>query len=349
MEQLVLLVEGKLKEIFDEERKRSTCHQFQAECIDIMEKFVMGPGKRLRPLSLLLFFIGGGGKIEEQKNIIRTACAMELLHDSTLAHDDIMDEDETRRNAPTIVKTFYDKYIERNKEDVKTEKFLFISRGTTYASSLAIMTGNILYSMAQQLCLESGTNVAEMLLELFSVLNYGQILDMSGLNTVEEYNLNIIMKTAIFFKTTAAIGLTLAGRSEHDIELGKEWGEHFGIAFQMRDDLLDIDPLNGKLRKMGSDIKEGKKTAVVWTALKEGVLGKEEKEFVEGILKLNEKAFDNQEAFTKFLNILRGKPSEIVRQEIKEHHQKALDALKQLQLKEDGFSSLKQITDLLLH
>ncbi|EDS89325.1 bifunctional short chain isoprenyl diphosphate synthase, putative [Entamoeba histolytica HM-1:IMSS] len=326
MEQLVLLVEEKLKEIFEEERKRSTCHQFQAECIDIMEKFVMGPGKRLRPLSLLLFFIGGGGKIEEQKNIIRTACAMELLHDSTLAHDDIMDEDEMRRNAPTIVKTFYDKYIERNKEDVKTEKFLFMSRGTTYASSLAIMTGNILYSMAQRLCLESGTNIAEMVLELFSVLNYGQILDMSGLNTVEEYNLNIIMKTAIFFKTTASIGLTLA-----------------------EDDLLDIDPLNGKLRKMGNDIKEGKKTAVVWTALKEGVLSKEEKEFVEGILKLNEKAFDNQEAFTKFLNILRGKPSEVVRQEIKGHHQKALDALKQLQLKEDGFSYLKQITDLLLH
>lgn len=308
---------------------------------------MLGPGKRLRPLSTLAFFIGSGGKLEGREDVMRVACAMELMHDSTLVLDDIMDEDEMRRNSPTVVKTFLEKYKSK-KEDVKTEKFLFTTKGTTYATSIAIMIANIMYSMSLKLGLQCDVRIGQMLMELFKGLNYGQIIDMSTITTVEEYYLNIMYKTAIFFQITAKVGLIMGERSENDMKLGDEWGKHFGIGFQMRDDLLDIDLKNAKCRTVGSDIKEGKKTCLIWTALEEGVLSDEEREFIKGTVEMDVKVFEDEETFEKVISILRGKPSQIVKENIVEHHRQAISALEELHLTEDVFVFLKKLTDLLL-
>ena len=117
----------------------------------------------------------------------------------------------------------------------------------------------------------------------------------------------------------------------------------------MRDDLLDIDPQNGKLRKIGSDIKEGKKTSVVLKALENGVLSSEDQSFIQNALQLNEKLFENDEMVSKFLEILRGKPSQLIKELIHQHYQLAITALEELHLSDVAFNFLKDLTNLLLH
>ena len=348
MQQLKQQVEQSLKQIFTEEKQRYNDHPLQIECLEKLEQFVLGDGKRLRPLSVLAFYLGTGGSLEGRDDVMRAACAMEMIHNATLVHDDVIDEDETRRNSPTIVKTFFDKYKEEN-EDIETKKFLFISRGSTYATGISIMLGNILGTIPLRLCCECGKEIGDYAMDLYNVINFGQVLDMTHLNTFEGYLQMIQKKTVIFFETTAKIGLTLAKRSQEEIEKGIQWGKHFGIAFQMRDDLLDIDPQNGKLRKIGSDIKEGKKTAVVLKALEENVLSVDDHSFIQNALKLNDKLFDDEEMVNKFLEILRGKPSQLIRELIQEHYNLAIKALEDLHLSDVAFEFLKNLTNLLLH
>nr|BAN40214.1 geranylgeranyl pyrophosphate synthetase, putative [Entamoeba invadens] len=350
MEVLRAEVESVLKEIFVEERAANSHNAVQSEAIDVMENFVLGSGKRLRPLGLLSFYIGGGGQLtdpETKTKILRLAAAMELMHDSTLAVDDVMDEDEYRRNQKTVVKDLLDRYVSRRPDQI-TGKFLFTSTATNFASSVSVLIGNLLYCMSMKLCFGFPKYVIDEVVDLFVGLNYGQILDMSKLETYDEYILNVKFKTAIFFKAIASIGLYLAGRSEEDIKVAQSWGDHFGIAFQMRDDLIDIDA-NSKMRKLGSGIKEGKRTAVVWTALQDGVLNAEEKTFTEEMLAKHEKAFDDKEMADKFLEILRGKPAEVVRKEISQHHNDAIEDLKRLNLTQPSLDFLKKLTDILLN
>ena len=347
IEQIKTLIENQMRKIFSEERQRNCSHSLQHECVDIMEDFVLGPGKRIRPLSVLAFFIGAGGNITEREDVLRVSCSMEFLHAATLIHDDIMDEDETRRNKPTPLKYFLDKYKNNNIDEI-TSKFVFISKSASYATSIAIMLGNLLYSMAIRNTIMKDQRIQLEMLDLFSGLNYGQIIDVSEIVTIDDYYLNIMKKTAIFFKTTATIGLMLAERSDEDVENGKIWGEHFGLAFQMRDDLLDIREDESKMRMIGSDIIEGRKTIVIFTALEDNVLNEEEKSFVKKTIEMKQKLIDDNDSFQKLLNILRGKPSQIVQEKIKEHHKIAIEALEKLHLIPEVFEYLKSLTNLLL-
>ena len=329
METLKIQVENTLRTIFSEEKERYKDHPLETECLQALEQFVLGDGKRLRPLSVLAFYLGSGGKLEGREDVMRVACAMEMIHNATLVHDDVIDEDETRRNSPTIVKTFFDKYKQEN-EDISTNKFLFLSRGATYSTGISIMLGNILGTIPLRLCIECDNQIGKYAMDMYNEINFGQVLDLTHLNTFDGYLQMIQKKTVIFFETTAKIGLTLAKRNESEIRKGIEWGKHFGIAFQMRDDLLDIDIHNGKLRKIGSDIKEGKKTSVVLKALEDGVLSSEENAFMKNALLLNERLFEDTVVFERFLTVLRGKPSELIRELINHHYQLAIHALEEL-------------------
>ncbi|KAL7714726.1 Geranylgeranyl pyrophosphate synthetase [Entamoeba marina] len=338
-------IDKTLHSIFDEEKQMFAGHPFHNECLEIIEDFVLGPGKRIRPLSLLSFYTGAGGKIDN--NSLRIACAMELLHASTLVDDDMMDEDLIRRNKPTVVSTFHQKYLVNNTEN-QSKKFLFLSKAANYAASIAILMANILYGMATRCCLNN-SNTTQRILDLFVGLNYGQVIDLSGMNSEDDYMANILYKTAIFFESTAAIGLELAGRSKDDIEKGKTWGKHFGIAFQMRDDLLDFDPSGGKQREVGSDFKEGRKTIVIWEALKSDVLNDEDRTFIKEMSENPNHIFSNKELYDKFVKILTGKPSENVKKKIQGHYELALQSLIELRLEENEFNFLKKLTDILLN
>ncbi|ELP91082.1 geranyl geranyl pyrophosphate synthase, putative [Entamoeba invadens IP1] len=351
MENLISQIDSTLLDILHEERVRDVHHSSQNFVYEVIEKFVLGKGKRLRPLSILAFYKAAGGRMEQDnkypKHILRIAACMELVHDATLAFDDFMDEDEYRRNSKTIVKTFFDDFKTSNKTS-QTATFLFETDCANYATSLAILAGNILYSIALRVCQEVSSDVLVKVMDLFIGLNYGQIIDLNNITTLEDYNLNILFKTAIFFKTIASIGLTLAGRGNESIELGNVWGEHFGLAFQMRDDLLDIDA-HDKQRSVGSDLREGRKTIIVWTALEDGILESSDKTFVKEMIKLQSKALNDEVKFARLINILQGTPAMKVKERILEHHKLATEALQKLDLEQEMYEFIQKMTDLVLN
>lgn len=217
-------------------------------------------GKRLRPVLLLAVARGYG--LEESK-AIPAAAAIELLHNFTLVHDDIMDRDAFRRNVPTV--------------------------HSIWGEALAILAGDLLFSKAFEalLMLEDKGIPHNLVVEAAKKLSWasvtvaeGQALDMEfekrSYVTEEEYLVMIEKKTAALFKTAAEIGAIIAGASDDEIYSIGEYARYIGMAFQIRDDILGIIADEATLGKpVLSDIREGKRTILVIHTLKK--LGDEDK------------------------------------------------------------------------
>jgi geranylgeranyl diphosphate synthase type II len=202
------------------------------------------PAKRVRPVLALMACELFGGKAED---VLDEAIAIELFHNFTLMHDDIMDASPLRRGRPTV----------HAKWDVNT----------------AILSGDALLVKAYQLM---GANA-----EVLSIFNRhalevceGQQLDMAFEQrsdvTLAEYKAMIRLKTAVLLACALRIGACKAGASAIDQDRIASFGEHLGLAFQLRDDLLDAfgDPgVTGK--QQGGDLRNGKKTWLLIRALEQ--------------------------------------------------------------------------------
>lgn len=197
-------------------------------------------GKRIRPLICLISCEAVGGKTE---NTIKTAAALELLHTFTLVHDDIMDDDELRRNKPTVHKA--------------------------YGMPTAILAGDLLFAKAFELCESS---VSKILANTASEICEGQEMDMLFAERrdvkEDEYFEMIRKKTAVLLEASAEVGALLGGGSVNEVKMLAEYGRNLGLAFQIHDDVLDITADEDKLGKpIGSDIAEGKSSLVSIKAL----------------------------------------------------------------------------------
>jgi geranylgeranyl diphosphate synthase type I len=231
----------------------------------IME-YVLAGGKRARPIALLVSYIGSGG--EDVDRAVRASISVELLHNSSLVHDDIMDESETRRGLPALHVQY-----ERWFREMASDKF---SPPRNSGISLGILGGDSLLELGIEAILESGfpekatTRSIEEYIIAYRRLIEGQLLDMylSGLTmpSVEQIIEMLKLKTGALYAASLKIGAILAGRDDllDDLE---ELGFMIGIAFQIRDDILG---LFGDPRKTGkpvdSDIKQGKRTILVTKA-----------------------------------------------------------------------------------
>lgn len=217
------------------------------ELYEASRYLIQAGGKRLRPLVVVLSSKLLGGDIERA---ILAGSAVEILHNFTLIHDDIMDQDTTRRGIPTV--------------HVK------------WGIPIAILAGDLLHAKAFQLIGESirglDGNTAFKVLDCFSrsviIVSEGQAMDMEFEKRWDiketEYIEMIRRKTAQLFACSAYLGGALAGGKEE--ELGKlfVYGEKMGIAFQIVDDILGITADEKELGKpLYSDIREGKKTILV--------------------------------------------------------------------------------------
>jgi len=210
-------------------------------------------GKRLRPILLLAVARGYG--LEEEK-ALPAAAAIELLHNFTLVHDDIMDRDTFRRNVPTV--------------------------HTIWGDALAILAGDLLFSKAFEaiLDLEKKGIRHDLVVRATRKLAWasvtvaeGQALDMDFERrsdvSEEDYMVMIEKKTAALFKAAAEIGAIIAGATREQIEHISEYARLAGKAFQIRDDILGLTADEKKLGKpVYSDIREGKRTILVIYALK---------------------------------------------------------------------------------
>lgn len=201
---------------------------------------VMAGGKRLRPVLALAAYEACGG-VEDV--IYPAATALELIHTYSLIHDDLpcMDDDDLRRGKPTLHKK--------------------------YGEAIALLAGDALHDFAFRLMAQTGS--AAVVLELAEAIGTGgmlagQMADMEAegrrLN-IDEVTFIHIHKTGKLIRGSVRIGAILAGADEEELAAITDYGEKIGLAFQIIDDILDIEGDTEMLGKpVGSDSKNLKAT-----------------------------------------------------------------------------------------
>lgn len=220
--------------------------------------YIKSGGKRLRPFLLIKSSEMFGGNL---RRALPAAAAVELVHNFSLVHDDIMDNDDMRHSVQTVHKH--------------------------YGMPLAILAGDILFSKAFELLAINGRAkgisekaICEMVARLSSAciqVCEGQATDVRMASMKDELSIDspqyinmISKKTAALFELSCALGVLSAPNSSAiDVERLSWFGRNIGIAFQLVDDLIGItgDPkLTGKA--VGNDLREGKKTYPILLALR---------------------------------------------------------------------------------
>lgn len=206
-----------------------------------------GGGKRIRPVLLLLACRAVSGSV---KKAWEAAIAIELLHNFTLVHDDIMDDDDTRRGRLTVHKK--------------------------WTPDVAILAGDGLLALSYRILFRTHSDrfhdIANIFNEGIITVCEGQALDLAfeSQETVspDEYLEMIKKKTAGLLNISARIGAIIGGGSEDEVAAMGKFADNLGCAFQIQDDLLDITSDEQTLGKtFGSDVQQKKQTYLVIHAL----------------------------------------------------------------------------------
>lgn len=186
------------------------------------------PSKHIRPLISFLYLKALGFNIDEKQIIFQTA--IELVHNASLIHDDVIDDSEIRRNIKTINKDFDNK--------------------------LAVISGDYILSIALNYIAKlNSIKIVEMFAETLSFMTKGEINQQFSkfqIPTIGDYIKKTEQKTAKLFETAICGSLLLANSNENALVFAK----NFGIAFQIRDDIINI-------KTSKTDIKDGIYTAPV--------------------------------------------------------------------------------------
>src|SRR3989338_1214037 len=223
---------------------------------DAAAHLIIHGGKRLRPHMVIKScqILGGNTTIA-----IPAASAVEMIHNFTLVHDDIMDNDEMRHGVPTVHKKF--------------------------GMPIAILAGDVLFSKAYQII----SRLAKACVDVCE----GQLLDVKmaeekRIPSQKEYITMIGKKTAALFDVSCSMGAICATGNQKDISNLSNFGRNLGIAFQITDDLIGVmgDPKITK-KPVGNDLREGKKSLPILMAIK-SAKGKDKKTIL--------KAFGNPKA-----------------------------------------------------
>ena len=211
--------------------------------VETSRHLVQAGGKRLRPLLTLISAQFGD---PDKFGIIEAAVVCELTHLATLYHDDVMDEAPLRRGVE--------------------------SANNRWGNSVAILTGDYLFAKASDLLADLGPAAVRLQAKTFERLVIGQINETQGSSTgvsaIDHY-LNVVSdKTASLIATSARFGALLSGADERVVEVLTQFGEKVGIAFQIADDLLDVQSNSTESGKTpGTDLKEGVPTLVTLYAM----------------------------------------------------------------------------------
>lgn len=217
--------------------------------------YIKSGGKRLRPFMTIKSCQLFGGNLNTS---LPAACSVELIHNFTLVHDDIMDNDNLRHNVSTVHNQF--------------------------GTPIAILSGDILFSKAfhtlTSIGKEAGIN-NDSLIQMVNLLSSacidvceGQAMDIQmskdmEFSSKEKYLEMIEKKTAALFKVSCELGtLSSANYTQRDLTNLSNYGTKIGIAFQLIDDLIGIYGDSAHTGKfVGNDIREGKKTLPILLAL----------------------------------------------------------------------------------
>ncbi len=212
---------------------------------DAMRYSLLAGGKRIRPLLVLEFCRISGGDVDAA---LPVACAIEMLHTYSLIHDDLpcMDNDDLRRGRPTNHKVFGECTATLAGDALQAEAFGTILRSSLPAERRAACACHL----ADAVGLDGMCG--------------GQFLDMLGEGkplSREELDAINSRKTGALLIAACQMGVACAGGSKQQLEAAAHYGAAIGMAFQIRDDMLDVLSTEEELGKpIGSDAKEHKNT-----------------------------------------------------------------------------------------
>lgn len=229
-------------------------------------------GKRLRSILLLASHHAHGGTSPHAA--VALGAALELFHTGALLHDDILDDSDTRRGQPSAHRRFASHHKDKGWEG---DPLAFGNAGAILAGDVALMAATrALHTATALLPSPASGQTADLFHDAVDLVVAGQYLDMQlaaqPIDDLDHQEADIL--TTIRAKTAAytceaplALGAASAGADKAAIDGVREAGMHLGLAFQLRDDVLGItgDPsVTGK--PSGDDIREGKRTLLVWYA-----------------------------------------------------------------------------------
>ncbi len=203
-------------------------------------------GKRFRPLLVLLAAQLGD---PAAPGVVPAAVVVELTHLATLYHDDVMDEADLRRGAA--------------------------SANSRWGNTIAILTGDFLFARASDVLADLGPECVRLQARTFERLVQGQLRETTGPepggDPVDHYLRVLADKTGSLIGTSCRFGAMLSGAGEGTVEVVARFGERFGVAFQLSDDLLDVASTSAESGKTpGTDLREGVRTLPVLYALRGG-------------------------------------------------------------------------------
>jgi len=264
------------EDLLDFDRKLKEQISSDSPLIYQIASHLMGAkGKKLRPA---MVYLSGGAFGKNGENFTKAALSIELIHSATLLHDDVIDQSDTRRGQPTV--------------------------NAKWNNLVAVLMGDYLFAKAFKIMMETKSMpLLSAISRATERVSLGELLEVQehcNYELDEKSYLDIIKeKTASLFSVSCDSGVILSkARGSHRRNL-KAYGENFGIAFQIKDDLLDYVGSKRKTgKKKGNDLREGKVTLPLIYALK-----KTKRKTKEGIMKILEKSVDH-DGFRKVLEFV---------------------------------------------
>lgn len=239
-------IQTKVSQLFAAENFNGTPDELYAP----IEYTLAQGGKRIRPTMLLASTDLFGGDIEQARY---AAIGIETFHNFTLLHDDLMDRSPVRRGKPTVYRRWNE--------------------------NTAILSGDAMHILAWQYLIKTPHHNLHSILQTFGntclQIHEGQQYDINFEQrndvTISEYMEMIRLKTAVLLAGALKIGALYAGANEADTEAVYNFGIETGLAFQLRDDLLDAYGDTATFGKQtGTDIRDNKKTILLLAALQKG-------------------------------------------------------------------------------
>ncbi|RNL85311.1 polyprenyl synthetase family protein [Halostreptopolyspora alba] len=258
-------LEGRLRVV--EELDEECARDLAAPLVD----FTLGGGRRMRSVLAWWGWLAAGGTVAgaRAEAALRACAAVELLQSFALTHDDIMDGASRRRGAPSSHQAHTDAHRERG----------YAGEPTRYGESMAILAGDLALSWADDLLYEAfgelpgSEEASRVWRDLRTEVMVGQFLDLRSQACRERSERAALradrLKTASYtVERPLHLGAAMAGAPEPTVTALRGYGADVGVAFQLRDDLLDVfgDP-DHTGRPNGEDLRQGKNTVLLAVGL----------------------------------------------------------------------------------
>ncbi len=303
---------NKLQSIIEENISTINLDINPKELYEPIRYTLLSGGKRVRPTLTLAACNLFSDSIN---NSIKPALALEVFHNFTLLHDDIMDNSDLRRNNKTVHKKWNE--------------------------NIAILSGDAMSIKAYELLSETDNKYLKSVLQIFNKMAIqiceGQQYDMNFENrnnvTENEYLEMIKLKTSVLLASSLQIGATIGGASNKNAEYLYDFGLNIGLAFQLQDDFLDVfgdTKTFGK--KIGGDIVANKKTYMLIKALE--IADADTKKELNNILSM--KDFNEQEKINNIIKIYKSlNINNIAKEKMNYFYEKSINSLNQINVDEN--------------